>query len=89
MIESFLYSMQVDLLTQDSLMFESVTNSGEDLRPWIQEKGQEEGCIWRSEKNLVVWFLLFVGGSIDWEPNGGVIYSWGSEDTKNFDHEAG
>ena len=33
MIESFLYSMQVDLLTQDSLMFESVTNSGEDLRP--------------------------------------------------------
>ena len=39
MIESFLYSMQVDLLTQDSLMFESVTNSGEDLRPWIQGKG--------------------------------------------------
>ena len=36
-----------------------------------------------------MWFLLFVGGSIDWEPNGGVIYSWGSEDTKNFDHEAG
>ena len=33
MIESFLYSMQVDLLTQDSLMFELVTNSGEDLRP--------------------------------------------------------
>ena len=32
MIESFLYSMQVDLLTQDSLMFELVTNCGEDLR---------------------------------------------------------
>ena len=66
MIESFLYSMQVDLLTQDSLMFESVTNSGEDLRPWIQGKGgRKKGVYEEVKKNLVVWFLLFVGGSID------------------------
>lgn len=52
MIESFLYSMQVDLLTQDSLMFESVTNSGEDLRPWIQGKGGRKKGVYEEVKKI-------------------------------------
>ena len=77
MIESFLYSMQVDLLTQDSLMFELVTNCGEDLRLWIQGERAGRRVYMKKWKKFSrqVWFLLFVGGGIDWEPNGGVIYS--------------